>query len=558
MNPSLINAKNCSICNDKRSLISPPLLILNNQQLTLYTTIEEYISTQFPVAISNDRKQSFLHDTYISGTITYSDFPPINNPLEWKNFIRNNFKTMEPLPTTLLLYVLEQTPTNFTHLHYVYMTTSRSDNAVRKLQSLHMKQQHSIIKITGQKVKSIEALLIYLWKNPLLIITNNEDFLQFFRNYQHSPLTDTTTMIKTAFKVKDLTHALIHLIPQEKITSYSDCLHKLPTLMTKFIHLPNIHKLFDNALEFVNSTQQKFDLILYLKTTKTCTNANSDHITNILNKQNINPYQFANDILLISTKKMNKINTLILQGVPNSAKSTLIRSFLLLFPTYGEILNTSNFMFQDLLNKPIALWEEPLIDANIAEKLKLIMEGQTTQIDVKFKQPQTLHKTPLLITTNADLWTWASNAEDAFIKRGIYYYFPNSLTFENRNSCTRTTNPQNILSDSDTDTTSLDQFTTSPNHNSRKRSYTFDNSNGSNDNNRTTNNNTAEPQCSTSQEEPTDPKRQRQSPKKKEVQNSTEHNLVRRKLYTPDVELLLPHTCDWVKFLKEYTTILED
>lgn len=166
--------------------------------------------------------------------------------------------------------------------------------------------------------------------------------------------------------------------------------------------------------------------------------------------QDIDDEKFGKNLLKILTKHTPKRNLLVLKGCPNSGKSTIVRTLLELYPTYGEIVNSSAFMYQDLLYKPVGIWEEPIISDQQSEKCKLLFEGKDTVIDIKFKPPTILKRTPILITTNHDLWHWDINAKHAFLKRGLYYYFYRELEFKQQAECTLSSGEYGTNLDEDT------------------------------------------------------------------------------------------------------------
>ena len=88
---------------------------------------------------------------------------------------------------------------------------------------------------------------------------------------------------------------------------------------------------------------------------------------------------------------------------------------------YGEITNSSQFMFQNCINKQLLVWEEPLIGHTEIEKCKLVFEGSTTEDSIKYRGPYRMRRTTVLITTNHPLWRHCTSEEQAFINRSYVY-----------------------------------------------------------------------------------------------------------------------------------------
>jgi len=61
-------------------------------------------------------------------------------------------------------------------------------------------------------------------------------------------------------------------------------------------------------------------------------------------------------------------------------------------------------MYQNCIDKDMIVWEEPLLGNAELEKFKLVSEGTPTEVAIKFRAPEKLERTPLLITTNHHIW----------------------------------------------------------------------------------------------------------------------------------------------------------
>lgn len=199
-------------------------------------------------------------------------------------------------------------------------------------------------------------------------------------------------------------------------------------------------------------------------------------------------------------------------------------------------------MFQDLQNKPIGLWEEPIIGDNTAEKCKLIFEGKPTAIDIKFKPPFTLNQIPILITTNHDLWLWDIKNKDAFIKRCTFWYFKQEIEFIN--SATYCPEPTDI------------DYNRIINENDDIINATPDNNQQPNTGERNSNNNSKADDTESIWEKETIRLKRRRLEYDTEEQDQEIRNIVQSPNRVPKLDRY-PHKCDWIALFQKYVE-LED
>jgi hypothetical protein len=120
-----------------------------------------------------------------------------------------------------------------------------------------------------------------------------------------------------------------------------------------------------------------------------------------------------------------KKNTFILEGESNSGKSYLIRS---LFPIFDNIIGeihaaTQNaFAFQDCVGKCLLVAEEFMIIPELADQLKLLMEGSECKVSVKHQSDSYINRTPLLCTTNNSVTQWLHGNDKVAIQNRVYLH----------------------------------------------------------------------------------------------------------------------------------------
>ena len=74
-------------------------------------------------------------------------------------------------------------------------------------------------------------------------------------------------------------------------------------------------------------------------------------------------------------------------------------------------------MWEGCIDKALIFCEEPMFETATVEHAKQVLEGAPTQANVKNKCPHTLQPTPVIITTNNDLWKWCPKAKTALLAR---------------------------------------------------------------------------------------------------------------------------------------------
>ena len=138
---------------------------------------------------------------------------------------------------------------------------------------------------------------------------------------------------------------------------------------------------------------------------------NDNHIEWIeylLKENNIDIAEFFAWAQIIVEAKLNKVNTLVLQGPTGTGKSLLLNSLLNRFNTAIITRNgdQNQFHLQNLLGKSYGLFEEPRISQITVDDYKLLLEGAEFEINVKHQEPEMLPRVTIFISTNKELDYW--------------------------------------------------------------------------------------------------------------------------------------------------------
>lgn len=104
------------------------------------------------------------------------------------------------------------------------------------------------------------------------------------------------------------------------------------------------------------------------------------------------------------------------------------------FSNIMEFDERTAFPLNDAPGKRIILINEPVIADKRIELIKNVMEGQDTAINVKHKKGITLPRTPLIISSNKELWHYCPCEQQAILNRCIVYKLS---TFDELVNCTK-------------------------------------------------------------------------------------------------------------------------
>lgn len=311
--------------------------------------------------------------------------------------------------------ISERSKEGVLHWHMIWLTCKRTDNAKRILQS-KLSILSDKFSIACQQTKSFKNLLRYILKEPITVGVANSD-----------QLTDYCVHIlkDEPYKKQDTTSNpmvtdILNAMKSNRIYNYEELLKECPDIMIKYLHKPNLESIISNCKMFLlkpGNTKLIMERVVGQQDIQPFFK-----IWAFLAYQGIEPGDFLLDFYNVLFKLTDKHNVICLQGGSNAGKTTFIRPLLEIF-NFGEIVSGGQFMFQNCINKELLIWEEPLIGHDYVEMCKRVFEGMSTQVPVKYRAPQTLHRTPILITTNKDVWHYSSADEEALRNRMLHYEF---------------------------------------------------------------------------------------------------------------------------------------
>lgn len=320
--------------------------------------------------------------------------------------------------------VCERSKANVLHFHMIWLTSKRSDNAKRSLQKI-LNPINPNFSICCQQTRSLKNLIKYILKEPIVLGIGNSDH---FRFYCYHLMKANEVYVKPETVKHDSNNVMINdilnVMRSKFIYTYEELLRESPDVMIKYLHKPNLSAIVNNCKLFLLQPCDIKSILVRISKGNGGYPCQFFRLWCILEYQQVNPGDFILDLWNILCKLPSKKNVFSIHGASDAGKSAYIRPLFELC-NFGEIVAGGQFMFQNCINKEILIWEEPIIGHDFVEMCKRVMEGVTTQVPVKFKEPQTLYRTPIFVTTNKDLWYFCTGDESALANRMIEYRFEN-------------------------------------------------------------------------------------------------------------------------------------
>ncbi|TGZ74850.1 hypothetical protein CRM22_000710 [Opisthorchis felineus] len=138
----------------------------------------------------------------------------------------------------------------------------------------------------------------------------------------------------------------------------------------------------------------------------------------------INKQTFLCNITRIMNKEIDRKNAFVIEG-PTTTGKTLFVKLIAENYIYGTVQRSgdhSQFFLMNLLNKALALMEEPRITQLTVNDFKELLGGNPFDIHVKHQKDERLNRLPVLITTNNDLTYYVLGEDGKAIKERCFAY----------------------------------------------------------------------------------------------------------------------------------------
>lgn len=125
----------------------------------------------------------------------------------------------------------------------------------------------------------------------------------------------------------------------------------------------------------------------------------------LLNTQGYNAWQVGHWVCTVLNKKAGKQNTVCFYGPASTGKTNLAKAIVNTVRLYGCVNHQNkSFVFNDCAAKLVIWWEECLMHNDWVEQAKCCLGGTEFRIDRKHKDSQLLPQTPVIISTNHNIY----------------------------------------------------------------------------------------------------------------------------------------------------------
>ena len=160
------------------------------------------------------------------------------------------------------------------------------------------------------------------------------------------------------------------------------------------------------SMAHIKITQQYTALSYILKRYPEAEVEADNKVFKLMNLQGYNAWQAGHWIATVLNKKAGKQNSICFYGPASTGKTNLAKAIANTVKLYGCVNHLNkNFVFNDCAAKLVIWWEECLMHQDWVEQAKCCMGGTEFRIDRKHKESQLLPQTPVLISTNNDIYT---------------------------------------------------------------------------------------------------------------------------------------------------------
>nr|WPV87704.1 nonstructural protein 1 NS1 [Chaphamaparvovirus anseriform 7] len=404
------------------------------QETTQVLEPKDYVLRVMPVI---DVERKFMNMRAYIGTvlmITDGNGDVITDPVVYGNMIHNMSCNDE------WILIGERNKDNIFHVHGLIRCNVRIDSFKRTLMTTwrHIQTHSAFIDqygcatldmVKGQKAHAPVSLLEYMCKAPEWIVSSSERLLQLTYDiekwdmsarFRKEPEPDAHVE-----KANPMVQEILQCILEHNCKTVEEVMKAGPEIIVKHLHKPGIQSIIQNCLTYSKCVGNQWSLKNYVEQHRAPRDPSILH--GILLSQSIDPNDFDPIFWQWLTKKHSKKNTIHIYGPSNTGKSSFFAGLGRCCPG-GEVVNGQRFNFEDLTDKYWGKWEEPLCAPEIAEKFKQIAEGMQCAIEIKFKRPHVLPRTPILITTNSMIWEWCPSQKGPFKNRMWFFTFSYDMT----------------------------------------------------------------------------------------------------------------------------------
>lgn len=199
---------------------------------------------------------------------------------------------------------------------------------------------------------------------------------------------------------------------EENLLTYEDLVDKHPDLVLMIESQTGGARQLEQVLNMAHvKITQKFNALTYIQKQYPDAEVEPENkVFKLLNLQGYNPWQVGHWVCCVLNKEAGKQNTICCFGPASTGKTNLVKAIAHTVKLYGCVNHQNKqFIFNDCAGKLVVWWEEGLMHSDWVEQAKCCLGGTTFRIDRKHKDSQIMYKTPVLISTNNNIYECAGS-----------------------------------------------------------------------------------------------------------------------------------------------------
>lgn len=216
--------------------------------------------------------------------------------------------------------------------------------------------------------------------------------------------------VSTTYKPNKKEKLMLNLLDkcsELNLLVYEDLVANCPELLLMLEGQPGGARLIEQVLGMHHiNVCSNFTALSYLFHLYPSTTLSSDNkALQLLLIQGYNPLMVGHALCCVLNKQFGKQNTVCFYGPASTGKTNMAKAIVQGIRLYGCVNHLNKgFVFNDCRQRLVVWWEECLMHQDWVEPAKCILGGTECRIDVKHRDSVLLTQTPVIISTNHDIY----------------------------------------------------------------------------------------------------------------------------------------------------------
>lgn len=209
-------------------------------------------------------------------------------------------------------------------------------------------------------------------------------------------------------KREGLVLACMRRAVDDNLLTYEQMVNACPELVVMMESQPGGARLLQQTLQMAHvKIVQTYTAIEYIRKLYPDEEVEPENkVFHLLNTQGYNAWQVGHWVCTVLNKEAGKQNTISFFGPASTGKTNLAKAIVNTVKLYGCVNHQNkNFVFNDCAAKLVVWWEECVMNSEWVEQAKCCLGGTEFRIDRKHQDSQLLPKTPVIISTNNNIYT---------------------------------------------------------------------------------------------------------------------------------------------------------